>query len=219
MAPRKSTTAATERRNEIMDLAERLFAVQGFLNTTVESIIQESGIAKGTFYYYFESKDILLQAVLTRRLGDIGLHGSRIAADPDLSAESKLVAVLKFIFAPTPRESGNKEGNVLEMDPLMHLKLTEMFYEKIEPVLVAITEQGVLEGVFNVPYPREAARLLLRGITGYVHSSVTRRTMDNREDNPMAVIDYVLNSVLGTGRTSGFLVMTNTMNEGEGLKL
>ncbi|WP_410515249.1 hypothetical protein [Paenibacillus sp. BR2-3] len=144
----------------------------------------------------------------------MGLHGNRIAADPNLSAESKLIAVLQFVFAPKSKESGKSGNGSFEMDPLVHLKLTEMFYVKMEPVFAAIAEQGVKEGVFSVPYPRETARLLLRGITEYIHSSFTRNPIENGEEDSMAVIDYVLNSALGTGRTSGFLVMANTRKEG-----
>jgi AcrR family transcriptional regulator len=65
--------AATERdafyearRTEVADVALRLWAENGFDQTSVARIAEEAGIAKGTLYLYFESKDALLLEVLRR---------------------------------------------------------------------------------------------------------------------------------------------------------
>jgi AcrR family transcriptional regulator len=54
-----------ERRNEILDTAETLFFTKGYGKTTVNDILQAIGIAKGTFYYYFKSKEEVMDAVLS----------------------------------------------------------------------------------------------------------------------------------------------------------
>lgn len=56
------------RRNEILDKAESLFEVKGYNKTTVNDILREVNIAKGTFYYYFKSKEEVLDAVIDRYL-------------------------------------------------------------------------------------------------------------------------------------------------------
>ena len=47
---------ADERRNEILDAAETLITEKGYSKTTIIDILNQVGIAKGTFYYYFKSK-------------------------------------------------------------------------------------------------------------------------------------------------------------------
>jgi AcrR family transcriptional regulator len=54
------------RQAELCEVALRLWAERGFDQTPVEAIAREAGIAKGTFYLYFESKDALLLEVLRR---------------------------------------------------------------------------------------------------------------------------------------------------------
>ncbi len=50
-----------QKRQRVIDQALRMFAERGYENVSVDEILQEAGIAKGTFYHYFESKeDILL---------------------------------------------------------------------------------------------------------------------------------------------------------------
>ena len=55
-----------ERRNEILDTSEILFRTKGYTKTTINDILQTVGIAKGTFYYYFRSKQEMMDALVMR---------------------------------------------------------------------------------------------------------------------------------------------------------
>lgn len=57
-----------DNRSELIGTATRLFLTQGFESTTFQDLAQSSGVPKGNIYYYFKSKDELLDAVLARRL-------------------------------------------------------------------------------------------------------------------------------------------------------
>ena len=57
---------AEERKKEILDIAEQLFIEKGFDNTSTNDILREIGIARGTLYYYFKSKEEILDAVIDR---------------------------------------------------------------------------------------------------------------------------------------------------------
>ena len=50
-------------KKKIVSAAWRLFYEQGYDNTTVDDIIEESGTSKGSFYHYFEGKDALLSSL------------------------------------------------------------------------------------------------------------------------------------------------------------
>jgi AcrR family transcriptional regulator len=54
---------ASDIRERIIDTAWKLFHEKGFSETTINDIIREAGISKGTFYYYFRSKDNLLDTL------------------------------------------------------------------------------------------------------------------------------------------------------------
>ena len=47
-------------KSRIVSAAWKLFYEQGYEDTTIEEIIDESGTSKGSFYHYFEGKDALL---------------------------------------------------------------------------------------------------------------------------------------------------------------
>ncbi|MCA9733789.1 MAG: TetR/AcrR family transcriptional regulator [Deferribacteres bacterium] len=57
-----------QKRNDIVDAAERLFFSNGFANTTMDEVAKEAEFSKGTLYLYFKSKEDLYLAITTRAL-------------------------------------------------------------------------------------------------------------------------------------------------------
>ena len=53
-----------KRKQDLIQIAYRLFVSRGYEHTSVDEIIAEAGIAKGTYYYYFESKEQMLEDVI-----------------------------------------------------------------------------------------------------------------------------------------------------------
>lgn len=59
----RETKDSEERRQEFVDVAEKLFKKNGIVDTTVNNIVKELDVAKGLFYYYFKSKDDVIDAI------------------------------------------------------------------------------------------------------------------------------------------------------------
>ena len=83
------------RRLEIIGAARRLFEKHGYESTTVEAIIKESGIAKGTFYYYFKSKKEILDALVDQITFEMEAHFKSIIEQDRLNAVQKLKQMLR----------------------------------------------------------------------------------------------------------------------------
>src|SRR2546427_12891171 len=56
-----------DRREQILDAAMRVFAQKGFTRATNKDIAREAGITAGLIYYYFDSKEGLLKAIIETR--------------------------------------------------------------------------------------------------------------------------------------------------------
>jgi TetR/AcrR family transcriptional regulator, fatty acid metabolism regulator protein len=62
------SAAATDKRERILDAAERVFAQRGFFHARVSEIARDAGVADGTIYLYFKSKDDLLISLFETRM-------------------------------------------------------------------------------------------------------------------------------------------------------
>ena len=150
-----------ERKNEILDAAERLFAAKGYEESTVNNILETVKIAKGTFYYYFKSKEEVLDAIIRRR-NDVGMVKAKaIASDPHLSPVQKIIAV---IMAQQPQNPAEEEFLPVLHEPAnaqLHQKVLIDCVIRLTPVLTDIVEEGIKQGLFSTAYPKESVEILL----------------------------------------------------------
>ena len=151
------------RRQEIIEAATELFLSQTYDKTTTGQVMQVLGIAKGTIYHYFASKEHLLEAVV-----DALAEGYVRSREAELAgAEGDALARLAVLFSPDQRsnseksttESLHKPGNVK-----LHTRLLAVLVLRLAPVVADLVTQGCEEGVFQTEHPLEVAELLLAGI-------------------------------------------------------
>jgi AcrR family transcriptional regulator len=87
-------------REKLLHAAEAEFGERGFADTSIASITQRAGVALGTFYVYFESKEEIFRALVSY-MGELTRQwiGERVAASPDrLTAERRGVeAFIEFV--------------------------------------------------------------------------------------------------------------------------
>lgn len=158
---RTSKSSPEERRTEILDVAEKLFTTKGYSVTTINDILSEIGIAKGTFYYYFKSKSAVMHAIVDRFVDMEVRAAKKIAANKTLKASEK---IFKMMMTQNQDDS-RKEKMIEELHKVnnaeLHQKsLTETIIH-LTPVLTEVIEQGVDEGIFTTPYPTETVEVLL----------------------------------------------------------
>src|SRR5258708_2249678 len=77
------------KRNEILDVAQRLVFSKGYERMSIQDILDALGISKGAFYHYFDSKAALLEASIERGQDDLDKDFRAIVDDPSLSALDK----------------------------------------------------------------------------------------------------------------------------------
>lgn len=150
-----------ERRTEILDVSEKLFGTKGYSKTTVNDILLMIGIGKGTFYHYFKSKEEVMDAIVMRFI-DMGVEAAQaIASDPNLKAPEKMFRIIM-----AQNQDQNRKEPILEQlhqvnNAEMHQKSLVETILQLTPVLTDVVKQGIEEGSFKTPYPKEAIEFLL----------------------------------------------------------
>ena len=157
----RSVKAPEVRRAELLNTANQLFQTKGYATTTVDDIVQAVGVAKGTFYYYFKSKEALLSALVDQFIQKLLSASQQIIDNPDLDATEKIVEIVNL------QGKMMKEEQYVVMQ--MYLPENQALTDKVNvepvllfsPVLAAVVEQGNHEGVFQVEDPLSTCQFIL----------------------------------------------------------
>lgn len=95
--PAKETVGIREKSEAILSAALTLFGHYGYRRTSIDDIAQEAGIAKGTVYLYFKSKEEIFRA-LSQQLLDRVLSAAEDAANAQVPIEPRLRALIEAKF-------------------------------------------------------------------------------------------------------------------------
>lgn len=155
---------AEERKNEILDAANELFGRKGFDGTSTNDILEKVGIARGTLYYHFKSKEDIMDA-LVERIGCRMLRNAQeIAEDKSLPVVERLIRVILSMNVKESNNGGGKEMIEHMHNPknaLMHQKAQKMIIAGLTPILTKIICEGIDEGLCSTPYPYECMEMIL----------------------------------------------------------
>lgn len=191
-----------ERKAEIINTAEMLFSEKGFRNVAISDIVKKVGVAQGTFYYYFESKEDLLNQALERQLEAIMQTVSSIAEEPKQDATQKLQSMMKTVLLSGLGKQNMTEHMDNKQDNEIHSRLEEKFHGKFYPILLNVIEQGIKEGYFTVDSYKEVTQILLLGIQGYMHAIYPFLKDRETVNEKMKAIEEVIVKVLGLKKGS-----------------
>ena len=152
---------ATERRNEILDVAERLFCTRGYDQTSTNDILAEIGIARGTLYYHFTSKEDILDAMVDRILDEIVRRTSRIALDESIPVLERLTQSVLAANVDTKTGDMILEQMHKPQNALMHAKMQERLLKQLIPLFTKLIEDGISQGLMQTDDPEDTIEMLL----------------------------------------------------------
>lgn len=165
MTPRPKADRAAKRA-ELAAVAQRVFAEHGVANTTVSDIVKAAGVAQGTFYLYFDSKDDIVLEVVRMMVDALGAQIEATVASPETSAVERLLGLRDALrgFEHDPVATELAEFLHRPENVALHDRLTEQLAKRLVIIVEEIVAQGVAEGIFTVRDTRTAAWFVLGGL-------------------------------------------------------
>lgn len=147
------------RKQELLNIAYRMFIEKGYENTSVDDIIIEAGIAKGTYYYYFESKEATLEAVIEMMIEKAENIAKAALMNP-VPIPQKLASVV-YAFQPNKDEIVITDVLERKENIVMHDKIGKKIVEVAVPILSDIVREGIAQGIFACTNVEERVKMLL----------------------------------------------------------
>jgi AcrR family transcriptional regulator len=159
--PRLSRAAAQEREARIVELAEKLFVRNGYDNTTVDQIVSEMRLAKGTYYYHFESKEDLLIAVSEKLIFDTSSKLLAVYSQKDRDIIWRIRNVLKTYQDDFYRNKHIWTHVYHWRNAALYSRVAYTCTKRFTPILEDLLAEAKAAGKIQVPHPHETAESLL----------------------------------------------------------
>lgn len=152
---------ADERKEEILDVAEQLFAEKGFDNASTNDIIKKIGIARGTLYHHFSSKEEILDAIVERMINRSIAGARAIVKDTRIPLPDRIVGT--FLALNIDSGAGTEVLQQIHkpQNALLHQKTQERLLGEVVPLIAELIEEGNKSKIFHSQYPLEAAEMII----------------------------------------------------------
>ena len=146
-------------KQALLQIAYNLFISRGYENTSVDDIIKAADIAKGTYYYHFESKEQTLEEVIGMMI-DQEAEAARQVLRSDAPVPQKIAGIIASL-RPRQEELPIEGALMKPENALMHVKIKRRLVETVLPLLTEAVEEGIAQRVFSCDNIAERVRMLL----------------------------------------------------------
>ncbi len=188
--------AYAARRNAILDAAQRAVETKGYEQMAIADLLGELQISSGAFYHYFDSKPVLLLALVERMVDQMEQLVLPVVHDPISGALEKLhrffvtldhgkLAHKRFVLAYLRVWYGDENA-------ILRHKLHIVRVKRITPWLEGIIRQGVAEGVLTTPYPDQAARVAISLLEDFGYATVELLLAEERSPDDLLLLERIV---------------------------
>jgi AcrR family transcriptional regulator len=192
---KRITKGPEERRRELIDTAERLFMEKGYEHTAISDIVKELNIAQGTLYYYFRSKEDILEAVVEKSIAVLEQNVILLTEDEGVDEATRLNAAINGILGFVSLRNDFIDFLHQDINAVMHAKLEKATVGRIVPILSELVAKGNANGRFNIENPTETVLFLSTALV-YIFQQLNINTDQQRREKLCQSLETMLNKVL-----------------------
>ncbi|MDE7366266.1 MAG: TetR/AcrR family transcriptional regulator [Lachnospiraceae bacterium] len=191
--------------NQILDALQHLLEQKDMQTISVSEIAQAAGIGKGSIYYYFSSKEEILEALIKRSYEKPLETAKKLAEQTHVSPFTRMAMIFQacrnssseFLKQDAGRPLVNAQEKVL-----LHQKYLNYLVTELKPVLTLIIEQGIETGELHFDHPGALAEIVLIILAVKFDNSLIPSTPEEIEETILGLISLLEK---GTENPSGSL--------------
>ncbi len=154
------------KKAEIIEVANKLFSQKGYNATTMNDLLNELNIAKGTLYHHFKSKEEILKDVLTNMINNDITSKNKLLDTPEFKSLTAIEKLLTLLNSSQLEHENQSLVNDLNdaSNAYMHSQHLGLYISLLAPIFTKIVKEGCEEGLFTTHTPEESVELLLGGL-------------------------------------------------------
>jgi AcrR family transcriptional regulator len=187
------------RQREILDCAKEVFAEHGYHNASINEIITRAGIARGTFYLYFNGKQTIFDAILDEALSELRARITRIEVDvpgaepPPIQLRQNLVRVLDYVLSDrslTQILLNHKQSPQAEV-----AERVDVFFADVTDLVDSSLQHGIVMKLVRPCQTELVAAALVGAVRGVIEYFLSQDQKPNVPRIVDELITFVLRSV------------------------
>lgn len=207
---RYNIMADTQKYDRILDALQQLMVDESIQNISVSDIAAKAGIGKGSIYYYFPSKEAILDALI-RRNYEAPLQTAKKLADqtdiPPFTRMAMLFQACRSSAAAFLKQGGEKNRTItIQESAYLHQKYLNYLISELKPNLAKIIRQGIAAGEIHFNYPEALAEIVLIVLGVKLNNTFLSTTPEDCEYTIRGLISLLEQ---GTGLPEGTLSYLN----------
>lgn len=174
----------SQKYDRILDSLQSLLAKKDIQSISVSEIAQTAGIGKGSIYYYFPSKDAILESLIERNYEKPVQTAKTLASQTDISSFTRMAMIFHACRSSSAafktRNTAEAASSVQE-ESYLHHKYMQHLISELKPALTEILCQAVANGELHFEYPDALAEIVLIVLTAKLDNTLVPSTQEEIE--------------------------------------
>ncbi len=191
--------------DKILDALQELLIQKNIQNISVNEIARTAGIGKGSIYYYFSSKDAIVDALIERSYKKPLETARHLADQKDVSPFTRMAMIFQACMNSS-RDFRQQDSQAAPVDDraqaLLHQKYIQYLVTEMKPELTEIIRQGIASGEIHFEYPEALAEIVLIVLTVKLDNTIVPSSPEEIENTIDGLISLLEK---GTGNPKGSL--------------
>ena len=171
--------------NKILDALQNLMESRNIQTISVSEIAQTAGMGKGSIYYYFPSKDAMLEALIERNYEKPLETAKTLAGQTDISPFTRMAMIFQACRSSSSEFLRQEEPVSLtgtQERAYIHQKYMTHLISELKPELTEIIRQGIEKGDIHFGHPAALAEIVLIVLTVKLDNTLIPSTREEIEE-------------------------------------
>ena len=195
----------SDKYNRILDAFQKLLESQNIQKISVSDIAQAAGIAKGSIYYYFPSKDAIVEALVERSYAASIETAKQLAKQENIPPFTRMALIFQACRNSSSeflKQNKATTNSSVQEQTLLHHKYLRYIIMELKPVLTEIIRQGIEGGEISFEHPDSLAEIVLLVLTVKIDNTLIPST---KEEIEQIILDLIVLLEKGTDNPKGSL--------------